>query len=102
MKQFEREAQEQAHAINMLEGAAKVLYYDKQKKTDPEKKEAKPDGKHVQTAAEADAKLPKPSESIAPKAGVATDGKVSMYMPDGKTVNPVYMAEYEAQKYKRR
>jgi len=74
----------QLDTFRQLEGEVKVLYTPKQK---PDAKEAKP------STAELDARKPKPSESVAVRGGTATDGKVEMLLPDGKTLNPAWKAE---------
>lgn len=84
----------QARAFNKLEGRVETVYSNKQEKKEPEKKKAL-------TAAEVDAKLPKPSEAIAPKGGTPTDGQVSRFLADGVTVNPVYMSQFMEKRFGR-
>ena len=86
----------QARAFNRLEGTAETWYSANKSKAEPKKEAAK-----SETAAERDAKLPKPSEAVAPRGGVPTDGKVSMFLADGVTVNPSYLADFQARRSKR-
>ena len=68
----EATAPRHAPLINLKAGLKPCIVI-KQEKKEPEKKKAL-------TAAEVDAKLPKPSEAIAPKGGTPTDGQVSRFL----------------------
>ena len=85
----------QKEAIDELTGQVKALYRSKKTENTKEEKKAEP------TAAERDAKKPKPSEAVSARGGVATDGAPSMLLPDGKTLNPAWKAAQNAREGRR-
>ena len=98
----------QAKAFGRLEERVERLYIKPVEKPpekvavkEPEKvPEKKPEPEPIKpaspTAAERDAAKAKPSESIAPRGGMPTSGDIEMLMPDGRTLNPAWIAARNA------
>ena len=82
-----KDQNKQIVAFHRLEGAVERLYAKA-----PEKKAEKAS----ETAAERDARKPRPSESVVVRGGTATDGAPSMLLADGKTINPAWKAARNA------
>ena len=84
---LEMPAQDQIEAFHQLEGELKERYYKGKKVAVPEPKASEP------TAAERDAKKPKPSEAVSVKGGSqAANGIPALFLPDGHTINPAWKA----------
>lgn len=75
--------------LALLDKEVKVLYTPKQDK---------PEEKRQLSAAESDARKPKPTEAVAPKGGTATDGTISQLLADGRTLNPQWIAKRNAER----
>lgn len=88
---------EQIRQFARLEGRVEKLY-GSEKKPD----EKKPEEKKAETAAERDAKKPKPSESAAAHGGSAPPTQVSPVLADGKTLNPAWKEQANAREGRRR
>ena len=90
---------EQHALFHQLEGEAKKEYSTRQKSA-KKAEETKPE-KKAPTAAELDARKALPSEAVVPKGGIAADGKVSMTLADGKTLNPAWKAQRNSEEGRR-
>jgi hypothetical protein len=75
--------------FNRLEGRVEKLYSTEQQQNVSDKK-APP---KQETAAERDAKKPKPSEAGAPRGGSAPVTTIKPYLEDGRTINPAWKAQ---------
>jgi hypothetical protein len=73
----------------------------KDKKAEDKKDDTKPPEKKVLSAAERDARKPKPSEAAAARGGSAPSQATSPVLADGKTANPVWLAERNAREAQR-
>ncbi len=76
----------QANFISRLEGKVEKMY-------STEKPANGTDGKKTETAADRDARKPKPSEAGSPKGGSAPVVTISPYLSDGRTLNPAWKAQ---------
>jgi hypothetical protein len=81
----------QIKAFHRLEGRVEGLYGKAETKT-----ETKTETKPKPTAAELDAKKPKPTEAVAAKGGTAVESLPPMMLADGKTLNPAWKAARNA------
>lgn len=80
---------EQIEFLKELEGEVKVLYRKKEEKKAP-------------TAAEVDAGLQRPSETVSVRSGTAVEDVPPMTLADGKTLNPAWKAYRNMQDGRRR
>lgn len=78
----------QRDMFKRLEGRVEKLYSTEQRENVSDKKVPP----KQETAAERDAKKPKPSEAGAPRGGSAPATTVKPYLEDGRTINPAWKA----------
>jgi hypothetical protein len=84
---------QQDRFISRLEGRVEKMYSTE-----------KPDDKkpNQESAAERDARKPRPTADGAPRGGKAPAGTISPYLPDGRTINPAWKAQQNERESLRR